>query len=207
MAKKPTRKKKDPRDGLIDAALKLAAERGWRWLTMAEIADQAGVGLDAAGEIFSSRSAIINGLISRVDDAVSAAVAGDNNADDSPRDRLFDILMRRFDSLAPYKLGLAAILRDLPRDPFSGLCHLRRLRRSMTTMLEAAGIPSRGCGGQIRVKALAMIYANAVRVWLDDDSPDMTKTMAALDSGLAQAEKLAALVWPTPVPEAPPTAA
>ena len=145
-------------------------------------------------------------MISRVDDAASAA-SRDNNADDSPRDRLFDILMRRFDVLAPYKLGLAAILRDMPRDPFAGLCHLRRLRRSMTAMLEAAGIPSDGCGGQIRAKALAVIYANAVRVWLNDDSPDMAKTMAALDNGLAQAEKLAAIVWPTQAPKASPNAA
>ncbi len=207
MAKKPARKKKQSGDRLIDAAMTLAAERGWRRLTMAEIADEAGLELEQAVAVFASKMAIFNGLISRVDTAVSTAVAEDDNGDESARDRLFDVLMRRFDALAPYKEGLAAILWGLPKEPLAGLCHARRLRRSMIASLTAAGIPSRGCTGEIKAKALAVIYANAVRVWLDDDSSDMAKTMAALDNGLAQAEKLAALIWPGSAAEAPPVAA
>jgi len=207
MIKKPTRKKKDPRSSLIDSALTLAAERGWRRLTMAEIASQAGVELDAASRLFSSKSAIVNGLISLLDDAASEMMAGVENADDSPRDILFDFLMHRFDAGALYKLGLAALFRDLPRNPIAGLCHLHRLRRPITTILAAASIPSHGCAGQVRVKTLMIIYANAVRVWFNDDNPDIEKTMATLDNGLAQAEKLATLFWPMRVPKAPPATA
>nr|MBC8158924.1 TetR family transcriptional regulator [Alphaproteobacteria bacterium] len=60
--------------------------------------------------------------------------------------------------------------------------------RSMAWMLEAAGLPSGGISGAARAAGLGALYANAVRVWLRDDTPDMAKTMAALDRGLGCAD-------------------
>jgi hypothetical protein len=64
---------------------------------------------------------------------------------------------------------------------------------SMARMLEAAGLSARGPVGAVRTKGLAVVYANAVRAWLGDDSTDMASTMAALDKGLRQAERAADL--------------
>ena len=61
---------------------------------------------------------------------------------------------------------------------------------SMSRMLDAAGINTRSLLGPARIKGLGLIYANAFRVWLGDDSEDMAKTMAALDKGLRCAERL-----------------
>ena len=102
MAKKARKKsrtsknKADPRDRVIDAALKLAAERGWRRLALAEIADAASMTLTEVRSLFPSKSAILNGLQRRTDESVLATGPADGS---SPRDRLFDVLMRRFDSL------------------------------------------------------------------------------------------------------------
>ena len=56
-------------------------------------------------------------------------------------------------------------------------------------MLEAAGIPSDGIAGALRVKGLGVIYLMVFRVWLTDDSADLSRTMAALDARLRQAEQ------------------
>ena len=48
----------------------------------------------------------------------------------------------------------------------------------------------------VRIEGLTLIYANALRVWLTDDTPDMAKTMAALDQGLRRAERLVELCRP-----------
>ena len=56
-------------------------------------------------------------------------------------------------------------------------------------MLEAAGIPSDGIAGVLRVKGLAVIYLMVFKVWLTDDSADLSRTMAALDARLRQAEQ------------------
>jgi hypothetical protein len=111
--------------------------------------------------------------------------------EDTPRDRLFDVLMRRFDALGPYKPGVAAVLSDLSRDPPSAACSAPQLMRSMTWMLEAAGIASHGIAGCLRVQGLALLWLATLRVWLGDDSPDLARTMAALDARLRRAEQCA----------------
>ena len=58
--------------------------------------------------------------------------------------------------------------------------------------LEAAGIGPSGPIGCLRVKGLSVIYLLALRVWLNDDSDDMGKTMASLDRNLGRADSLMA---------------
>jgi hypothetical protein len=48
----------------------------------------------------------------------------------------------------------------------------------------------------VRIKGLALIYANGLRVWLADDTVEMAKTMPAVDQGLRRAEGLAQLCRP-----------
>ena len=54
----------------------------------------------------------------------------------------------------------------------------------MAWMLEAAGISAAGGRGAWRVRLLAALYLSVFRIFLDDDSTDLAKTMAALDQRL-----------------------
>ena len=54
----------------------------------------------------------------------------------------------------------------------------------MAWMLEAAGAPPRMPFGLLRVKLLAGIHLSVMRVWLQDDSEDLGRTMARLDKAL-----------------------
>ncbi len=179
----------DTDDRLIQAALTLASERGWRTVSLRDIAARAELPLVEAYESFPSKTAILLRLIDATDRA--ALSQGAATAADSPRDRLFDLLMRRFDALQSRREGTVAILRDLPSDPAALLCLSARLARSMAWMLEAAGISSAGCAGRVKVKGLALVYLDALRAWMKDDSPDLARTMAAVDKGLRRAERLA----------------
>jgi hypothetical protein len=58
----------------------------------------------------------------------------------------------------------------------------------MAWMLEAAGVSTAGLRGRLRVRALAVLYLSELRVFLRDDTEDLSKTMAALDRRLRQAE-------------------
>ncbi|WP_193367440.1 TetR/AcrR family transcriptional regulator [Pelagibius marinus] len=180
--------KGDPTRRIIEAAFALAAERGWRDLSLAEIAEAAGLPLSTVYPVFSSKQAILNGFTRQVDAAMLAEGAED--MDLPARDRLFDMIMRRFDALQPYKEGLGAILQDQLRDPLATCCGLGRLGRSMAATLEAAGFSTTGCRGVLRIKGLSAIYLSAVRVWLRDDSEDMAKTMAQLDKQLCRIDSL-----------------
>jgi AcrR family transcriptional regulator len=176
-----------PRDRILDATLALAEREGWRKASLGTIAGEAGVPLHELYGEFRSRAAILGALMARTDAAVLAGTPA-AEADESPRDRLFDVLMRRFDALKPHRAALKAIARDLGSDPPTALCSAPAFLRSMTWMLEASGLSSTGMRGRLRVRALAALYLCVLRVFVGDDSDDLAKTMAALDRRLRQAE-------------------
>ena len=178
----------DPRHQVIDAAFDLAVERGWRDLSLAEIAEAAALPLSTVYDAFPSKQAILDGFGQQVD---AAMMAEEGEGLDTPaRDRLFDVVMRRFDALQPYKEALAVILHDQLRDPLAACCGLGRLGKSMAATLEAAGFSTTGCRGALRVKGLSAIYLSTVRIWLRDDSEDMAATMAHLDKQLSRIDSL-----------------
>ncbi len=182
-------KKADSPDHVIDTAMKLAAEGRWRDLSLAEIAEAAKLPISKVFPVYPSRQSILDAFVRRID----AAVLAESDAEDlegSARDRLFDVLMRRFDALDPYKDAVATVAFDQARDPLAAVASACQLRRSMALMLEAAGLASGGARGVLRVKGLALIYLAALRVWLRDESEDKAHTMVALDKQLRRAEAL-----------------
>ena len=185
-------KKADIPRHVIDTAMKLAAERGWRDLSLAEIADAAKLPLSKVYPVFPSKTAILGAFSRQIDAAVLAAEEADAR-EGSAHDRLFDALMRRFDALRPYREALGNIVCAEAGDPVSALCGLCRLKRSMACMLEAARLSATGLRGALRVKALGLAYLATLRVFLRDDSPDMAATMAALDRNLSHLGRLARL--------------
>jgi AcrR family transcriptional regulator len=175
-------------DRIIDAALAAIAEQGWRRLSLATIAARAELPIIAVYRAYSSKQAVLCGLFQRIDEAVLAELP-DPEADERPRDRVFDLLMRRFDALRPYKPALEVLRRELASDPVAALALGTRLLRSIGWMLEAGGITTIGLPGVLAIKLTAAAYLGAQRVWLTDDSPDLAPTMATLDRRLRGIER------------------
>jgi len=177
-----------PERRLVTAALELAARQGWRRTGLAEIAAAAGLPLHEAYALHRSKAAILEAFSRQIDVEVLAGMPA-AEADDKPRERLFDTLMRRLDALKPHKPAIRAILRDSLSPP-AVACGLPGRLRSMRWMLEAAGISTAGCRGRLLVHLVLGLYVSVLRVFLQDDSPDLARTMAALDRGLRRGEAL-----------------
>ena len=205
-------------DRIIDAALDLAALKGWRGLGLREIAGAAGskdaalqftisagnsflhvTGINSTSGIalaelydaFPGKDAILAGYARRLDRATLLDVEAGEGADvegEPARDRLFDAVMRRLDLMEPHKPAIAAILHDVTRDPLWAACHAPGFLRSIDWLLEAADLRASRLRGMLRRTGLAAIYLDVLRVWLRDDSPDLARTMAALDRRLRQAD-------------------
>ena len=182
-------RKTDPEEKIINAAMKLAAARGWQALTLADIAKTAKLKLSEISARFSSKTAILAAYGKRIDAQVLDKASAEDMDGESARDRLFDVLMMRFDAMAGDKTALKRIVRDMKREPLSAAVLARPVLQSMGWMLEAAGIDSSGIAGAVRIRGLALIWASAFNTWLDDDD-DQSKTMAMLDRRLADAAML-----------------
>ena len=109
----------DLREKIIDALMGLAAEQPWETISLSDVADRAGVSLAQFRDAFPSKGAILGGFSRRIDKIVMDATT-DDLAQESDKDRLFDVLMRRFDAMAPYKAALDNINDWAMREPAAG---------------------------------------------------------------------------------------
>jgi len=201
MARKPKRERKEraapppprgtsDRDKAIDALMALLAEHSFDVIGLAEVAGRAGLKLSQLRAEFGSTLAIFAAHIKDIDRAVLAGGDADM-AEEPARERLFDVLMRRLEAMAPYKEAVRSMLRSVRRDPPLGLALNAMAVRSQRWMLEAAGISASGPKGALRAQGAALMFARVLGVWLHDDDPALDRTMAALDRGLASAERWA----------------
>ncbi|HVV93930.1 MAG TPA: TetR/AcrR family transcriptional regulator [Hyphomicrobiales bacterium] len=179
-------------DAAVDALMALLAERHWADISLTDIAARAGVDLGQLRGAVPSKGAILAGFSRRIDQQV---LSGRDEAADPfaepARERLFDILMRRFDALAPHRPAIRNAVEGLRRDPMFAVAWNRVMVNSAQWMLAAAGIEETGALGGARAQALALLYGRVLSVWLGDEDPGLAKTMAALDRALRRAERLA----------------
>ncbi len=182
----------DTRGKIVDALMELARERRFEEITIRDICDAASVSLADFRDAFPSKGAVLAGFSRRIDRAVLAEDSSEL-ADESPRERLFDILMRRLEAMAPYREGLREATAWVRRDPAVALAMNQVMVGSMRFMLAAAGIEVEdGTAGSIKLQGLALAWARIVGVWLDDDDPGLSKTMAELDRELTRGERAVA---------------
>jgi AcrR family transcriptional regulator len=210
-ARRGPRRARDPApsaadaDLIVEAALARIAVGGWRRLSLAAVAAEAELPLLRVYRAFGSKQAILCRFFGRIDETVLAEPPA-TEAGELPRDRVFDLLMRRFDALRPHKSALASLQRDLPSDPITALCLGVRMLRSMRWMLDAADIATDGLVGALAVRLTGAAYLSAMRIWQRDDSPDLGRTMAALDARLRRIERWLRPLYP-PAPSSEPAAA
>ena len=175
---------------MVAAAFNQAALTGWSGLSIVEAARGAGLPLDQARLRFPGPGAVLLRFGLLADAAALAEPANEPLA----RDRLFDLLMRRFDVLQQHRAGMMALLAYLPRDPALSLALAGATTRSMAWMLEAAGISAAGLRGSLRAQGLVAVWLYTLRAWRDDESGDLASTMAALDKALDQAERFSGMM-------------
>ena len=176
------------RDKAIDALMALLAEHSFEQIGLAEVAGRAGLKLSALRAEFGSTLPIVAAHMKDIDRAVLSGGNGDM-AEEPPRERLFDVLMRRLEALAPYKEAVRSLMRSARRNPGLALALNAMAVRSQKWMLEAAGIGAHGPRGALRAQGAALMFARVLSYLVDDDEPGLDRSMAALGRGLASAER------------------
>jgi ubiquinone biosynthesis protein COQ9 len=179
------------RNRAVRAALEIAAERGWNNVTFTAIADRTGLSLADLRRDFACKTDILKAFQAEVDADVLGKIKP-ATPEQSVRDRLFDVIMTRFETMQPFKPALGRISASLCCHPGEAALLVCSTLDSQYWMLEGAGEKLQGPGAGLRVAGLASIYAKVFRVWLDDSTPGLDHTMAALDRRLRRGEEMLA---------------
>lgn len=189
----PPKKPADPGEGILTAAMEVAVRIGWRRAALADIAAAAEIGLGELHSRYADKAAILRGIVELADKKVLDG-AGEPDPESSPRDRLFDVLMRRLEALAPYKDAVRSLRRSVMCNPGLALALNALAVRSMRWMLTAAVIGTSGGKGALRAQGLALMFAQVLRVWVDDDDPGLARSMAELDRALTRGQSWSRLL-------------
>jgi AcrR family transcriptional regulator len=176
------------RDKIIEAFLALLEEKAFQEIGFAEIAARAGVSLAVLRGEFRSKLPIYAAYVKEIDRKVLAGGDADM-AEEPPRERLFDVLMRRIEALASHKAAVRSLLRSARRYPGLALALNGFAVRSQQWMLTAANIDAAGPRGIVRAQGVALLFAGVLRTFIDDEDEGLARTMAALDRALARGQR------------------
>ncbi len=175
------------RRDLARAGLALAAEGPWKEVTLAKLAQAAGRALP---ELYG---ATLWEAVDCAEEAFDRAIAASMDKLDpaqSVRDRLFELIMRRFEAMEPHRAAVLAMEQGLDRDPTLMASQHQRHVRCARWVLALAGLEADGMTGQARAQGLGVIIGQARAAWRGDDAGDFARTMASLDKNLRRAEEM-----------------
>jgi hypothetical protein len=176
----------DTPTALMDGLLAILAQQGWRCYPTASLASALGIAEPQLQACFPSPGSVITALNRYLNQAMLdgyAVVVGE-----SVRDRLFDLIMRRFDAMLPYRPALVRLTRDWWCHPLLKASVLETTKGTIALMLRQAGGPTHGWQKSLAEAGLTLLYADTMRIWLKDDSSDQGQTMARLERNLERAD-------------------
>ena len=170
----------------VEAALKLAAEDPWAELTLADIATEAGLELSEFHGV-ADKGDIANAVEPMLDKAMSGEPV---DMDAPPRERLFDVIMLRFEEMEKHRIGLLSLRHWRERNP-AQLAKLGKARlETARWALACAGLDGQGdLPVGLRAAGLAWTLSGSERAWRKEDSADFSRTMAELDKQLRAADE------------------
>ena len=179
---------KKENEAVVDAFMTALMTGPYERISLRSIAEAAKVPLTKLVMHGATRADLLEAFVDRVDAIV---LDGDDPSmmEEPPRERLFDVMMRRYDALLPHKLALIQLERDARRDPTLAAQVLRLSGKSLQRMAASVGVDTDGPRGVIVMAGLASIHARVLRTWLKESDEGQAKTMAELDRLLREAEK------------------
>ncbi len=176
------------RDRIVAAMMELLAEESFEQIGLSDVARRAGLSLAQLRHEFSSTLSILAAHMKDVDQKVLAG-GGADMAEESPREKLFDVLMRRLEILAPHRQAVRSLMRSACRSPGLAFALNGLAVASQRWMLNAADIKVAGAKGMVRAQGLAMLFACVMQTWVKDEDPGLARTMAVLDRELSRGQR------------------
>lgn len=175
-------------DRCIDALMTVIERQGWHRATLETVAQEAGIPVWQLVLSAGNRFDMLAKFGRRADIAALRSLDPAETGQ-STRDRLFDLIMARFDAHQPFRGAIQTLASASCTDPGLAAFFACQLPRSISVLADAAGVDTTGISGMARVQGLTLLYLSVTRTWLRDETQDMSRTMSALDQALGRAER------------------
>ena len=176
------------KEKLIILGFKLIEKKGWKYFSLKSLAKENKSDLESIKIFFKNKSQFLESFSEMIDNKVLANIDKEEFNKNSIKDNLFELIMLRFENLNQYKTGLKILLSDLKKSPVELKKIIKKVLDSMDLFLEIANVKNNYLMDFIKVNIIFIIYSYVFNVWLDDQSSEMSKTMAELDKWLSKAE-------------------
>ncbi len=170
----------------VQAALELAGTRAWSALTLSDIAAASGLTLNDFHGVASVES-----LAEAAERHFDKAMSGEGiDLDETPRERLFDVIMLRFEAMEERRAGVLSLVHYRENSPLRLARHLAARKASADWALVSAGLDGADqvVPRDIRSVAVAYAMAQAERAWRKETDPGFARTMSKLDEELRKLE-------------------
>ena len=194
MEKAGTQDTKTIHERIISAMLSLAAKEAWQSISLSDIVEQSGLSMSDVIGFYDDKTDVLAAYDRQINKRLADEMGGQSLEGDSDKDKLFDILMERFEILNEHRAANLSILNAITLDPKQIILTMPWVCKAMALVLEMANVPSHGWQGAIRITGMTAVYLKTLRIWIGDENADLSATMAALDKNLEYAFKAGRMI-------------
>ena len=173
---------------VIQLSFKLIEKIGWSGFSLEKLSTLEKISLDELKDLIVSKNNVLSEYSKMIDQDVEAIIDIEDFKDSSVKDNLFELLMCRFDSMNKYKKALQKII-ESGKDPILVKNIMCNVMNSLDFYLEFSGAYDGTFFDNFKKKTFLLIYAYCFKIWLKDNSNDLSHTMSELDRLLTISEK------------------
>ena len=180
----------------IKLAFKLIEEKGWNDFSLEKLAKEESIKIEDLKSFFKNETNLIESFSEMIDEQVIKEVDLNEFNQNPVKDNIFELIMIRFEKLSPYKKSLNILLKQLKYKPKILKKLTKKIFNSLDLFLEISNAKSNYIFDFLKLNIMFIIYGYTFKIWLEDDSKDMGKTMAEVDKWLSEAESYANKISP-----------
>ena len=173
---------------LIKYSFDLIEKEGWNSFSFNKLSKSLNAELNLVKNLLKSKKQLLIIFSEYIDEEVMKNVDINDLKDNSVRDNLFELLMLRFEKLQPFKTSLRILLNDLKSKPGDLKKIYKKIINSLDFYMEISNSKKNFIFDFIKFNSIFLIYSLTFKTWINDESKDMSITMAELDKWLSKAE-------------------
>ena len=174
---------------ILDKIFTNIAKDGWIKFSLLQFSKTQKISIKDLKIFFRNKDHILERFSKMIDFKVESNIDIEEMKNTSKKDNLFELIMLRLEVMQTYKVALRNILSSAKEQPIILKKLSKNIINSLDFYLELSLYYDDTPVDFLKKNAIFVIYSLTFRVWLNDESDDLSKTMAELDKFLSMADK------------------